>query len=183
MKQGVLLGRHSAGFTLVELMVALVIGLIIVLGAGQLFLMGKQSYDRLAELALRQESLRYLTDLVSLDIRTASNIAEAADSKLALTYEPGVRPNDPYCPGDDLSRVVYTFDEDNSSVMIQVQCLGGGASGPEALIEGVVDLRFDGGDPLFVEVGVDFATMSGEAANNAVFNFVVARREEILSGF
>ncbi|PMR70898.1 PilW family protein [Halomonas heilongjiangensis] len=182
MKQPVRMGNRMAGFTLVELMVALVIGLIIVLGAGQLFLMGKQSYDRLAELALRQESLRYLTDLVSLDIRTASGV-DADGSTLTLEYDPGVRPNDPYCPGDDLSQVDYTFDEDNSSVMIQVQCLGGGASGPEALIEGVVDLRFDGGDPLFVEVGVDFATMSGEAANNAVFNFVVARREEILSGF
>lgn len=181
MKQGMLLGRRSAGFTLVELMVALVIGLIIVLGAGQLFLMGKQSYDRLAELALRQESLRYLTDLVSLDIRTASNIEEAADSTLTLTYEPGVRSNDPYCPGDDLSRVEYTLN--GSSVMIQVQCLGATSPGPEALIEGVVDLRFEGGDPLFVEVGVDFETMRGEAAENAVFNFMVARREEILSRF
>lgn len=180
MKQGVLLGRHSAGFTLVELMVALVIGLIIVLGAGQLFLMGKQSYDRLAELALRQESLRYLTDLVSLDIRTASGVA-AVGSTLTLDYGPGVRPNDPYCSGNDLSQVEYTLD--GSSVMIQVQCLVAGSSGPEALIEGVVDLRFDGGDPFFVEVGVDFETMSGEAANNAVFNFVVARREEILSDF
>lgn len=182
MKQGELLGRHSAGFTLVELMVALVIGLIIVLGAGQLFLMGKQSYDRLAELALRQESLRYLTDLVSLDIRTASDVAVDVDgSILTLEYGLGVRPDDPYCPEDDLSQVEYTLD--GSSVMIQVQCLVAGSSGPEALIEGVVDLRFDGGDPLFVEVGVDFETMSGEAANNAVFNFVVARREEILSGF
>lgn len=180
MKQGVLLGRHSAGFTLVELMVALVIGLIIVLGAGQLFLMGKQSYDRLAELALRQESLRYLTDLVSLDIRTASGV-DADGSTLTLDYDPGVRPNDPYCSGSELNEVEYALD--GSSVMIQVQCLGAVSPGPEALIEGVVDLRFDGGDPLFVEVGVDFATMSGEAANNAVFNFVVARREEILSDF
>lgn len=178
MKQPVRMGNRMAGFTLVELMVALVIGLIIVLGAGQLFLMGKQSYDRLAELALRQESLRFLTDLVSLDIRTASSVY-ADGSTLTLEYDPGVRSDDPYCSGDDLSQVEYTLD--GTSVMVQVQCVMLGSPGPpESLIEGVVDLEFGDGNPLYVEVEIDFETMSDEPVDNAAFSFIVARREEVL---
>lgn len=179
MNQGEHLLKRSAGFTLVELMVALVIGLIIVLGAGQLFLMGKQSYDRVAELANRQESLRYFTELVALDIRTASSVI-AADSTLTLTYESGIRSNDPYCSGNELTQVEYTHD--GSSILIKVDCLGSASPSSEALIEDVVDLRFDGNTSLlYVEVGVSFETMSDEAANNAAFDFVVARREEILN--
>ena len=51
-------GNIQSGFSLVELMIALVIGLLILLGAGQLFVMSKQSYDQMAALAMRQQSIR-----------------------------------------------------------------------------------------------------------------------------
>ncbi|GHE22607.1 PilW family protein [Halomonas urumqiensis] len=182
MKKCLVLSRRSAGFTLVELMVALVIGLIIVLGAGQLFLMGKQSYDRVAELANRQESLRYLADIVSLDIRTATTAADADDGeRLVLNYGAGVRPDDVYCSGDELVQVQYALGQ--NTVTIEIQCEGEALSVPNSLIEGVTGLNFGSADPQLIEVEVEFEPMRGESAEYAAYSFVVARREEILSRF
>ncbi|HEY9816904.1 MAG TPA: prepilin-type N-terminal cleavage/methylation domain-containing protein, partial [Candidatus Obscuribacterales bacterium] len=68
------MSRHQCqqGFSLVELMVALVISLLITLGAFQLFLVGKKSFDHELALAERQSSLRFLVDSISYDIRSAS---------------------------------------------------------------------------------------------------------------
>src|SRR5690554_933793 len=62
---------RSQGFTLVELMIALVIGLLLIAAAGQLFLMTKRNYDRMTGLLGQQEALQFVTDVVSLDLRTA----------------------------------------------------------------------------------------------------------------
>ncbi|WP_444676732.1 PilW family protein [Halomonas sp. E19] len=62
----------QAGFTLVELMVALVIGLIIILGAGQLFLMGFQTFRDIEELSKKQAALTFVTETLIRDVRRAN---------------------------------------------------------------------------------------------------------------
>jgi prepilin-type N-terminal cleavage/methylation domain-containing protein len=171
--------KCSAGFTLVELMVALVIGLIIVLGAGQLFLMGKQTYDRVVDLSSRQESLRYLTDILSLDIRTASGVDLGDGSAITLEYGTGMRPDDPHCSGGGLVSVEYT--KSNDEILIEVQCDGPGSYGPEPLVGGVADFSAGGGGLGYVLISVEFDAIRGEDQESATFDFVVARREEILS--
>ncbi|WP_336269089.1 PilW family protein [Vreelandella arctica] len=49
--------QRQTGFTLVELMVAMAIGTIIILGAGQLFLTTFQTFRTVDELSRKQESL------------------------------------------------------------------------------------------------------------------------------
>lgn len=63
----------SRGFSLVELMIAMVVGLVIVLGAGQIFIAGLQSFRQLDELSRRQETVRYVSDVMLDDIRSAFN--------------------------------------------------------------------------------------------------------------
>lgn len=63
--------RHNSGFSLVELMVALVIGLIIVLGAGQIFLMGFQSFRQIELLGNKQSALSFATEMLIRDVRRA----------------------------------------------------------------------------------------------------------------
>lgn len=65
---------RQAGFTLIELMVALVIGLIIILGAGQLFLMGFQTFRQIELLGNKQAALTFATETLIRDIRRASDI-------------------------------------------------------------------------------------------------------------
>ncbi|PMR74287.1 hypothetical protein C1H69_13580 [Billgrantia endophytica] len=66
-------GRQG-GFTLVELMVALVIGLIITLGAGQLFLMGFQTIRQTELLGNKQAALTFATETLIRDIRRADMV-------------------------------------------------------------------------------------------------------------
>ncbi|MCL7929666.1 PilW family protein [Halomonas llamarensis] len=49
--------KRQAGFTLVELMVAMVVGTIIILGAGQLFLTTFQTFQKVDELSRKQEAM------------------------------------------------------------------------------------------------------------------------------
>ncbi len=61
-------GKHS-GFSLVELMVAMVIGLVIILGAGQLFLNGFQSFRQVEALGDKQAALTFVSDVLVREIR------------------------------------------------------------------------------------------------------------------
>ncbi|QFT86390.1 hypothetical protein FIU88_15665 [Halomonas sp. THAF12] len=57
------------GFSLVELMVSMVVGLVIILGAGQLFLNGFQSFRQVEALGDRQAALTFVSDVVMREIR------------------------------------------------------------------------------------------------------------------
>ncbi|WP_231489647.1 PilW family protein [Billgrantia saliphila] len=72
--------RRQTGFTLVELMVALLIGLIVILGAGQLFLMGFQTFRQIELLSNKQAALTFATETLVRDIRRAD----------ALTFDSAV---------------------------------------------------------------------------------------------
>lgn len=63
--------RRSAGMTLVELMVAMVVGLILIGGVMQLFVANKATYNLQEELARLQENARFATDMLNRDMRQA----------------------------------------------------------------------------------------------------------------
>ncbi|MDH3560062.1 MAG: prepilin-type N-terminal cleavage/methylation domain-containing protein, partial [Gammaproteobacteria bacterium] len=62
---------HSRGFSLVELMVALVITLILLAGVAQIFLSSKKSYAIQNTLGRQQETGRYAFDVLATDLRRA----------------------------------------------------------------------------------------------------------------
>ena len=70
---------HCRGFSLVELMVALVITLILLAGIGQIFLSSKKSYTLQNSLARIQESGRYAMDMLTQDLRRAGYWGGNAD--------------------------------------------------------------------------------------------------------
>ncbi len=70
-KQPMLAWKIQAGVGLIEIMIALVIGLILIAGAGKIFLDGKQTY-RLQDAQSRlQENARFALELLTNDIRMA----------------------------------------------------------------------------------------------------------------
>jgi prepilin-type N-terminal cleavage/methylation domain-containing protein len=72
--------RHnSRGFSLVELMVALVITLILLAGIGQIFLSSKKSYAIQDTLGRMQENGRYAMDVLKADLRRAGYWGGNAD--------------------------------------------------------------------------------------------------------
>jgi type IV pilus assembly protein PilW len=70
---------HCRGFSLVELMVALVITLILLAGIGQIFLSSKKSYTLQNSLSRIQESGRYAMDVLTQDLRRAGYWGGNAD--------------------------------------------------------------------------------------------------------
>lgn len=60
---------HQRGLTLVEVMVALAIGMLLIAGVAQVFLASRQSYRFQEALSRVQENGRYATELISRDIR------------------------------------------------------------------------------------------------------------------
>lgn len=68
---GYLTKRQQAGLTLVELMVAIVLSMLLMLGVIQIFLGSKATYVSNQELSQVQESGRFAVELLSRDIRNA----------------------------------------------------------------------------------------------------------------
>lgn len=80
---------HSLGFTLVELMVALVITLILLAGIGQIFLSSKKSFNIQDSLARMQENGRYATETLVQDLRRAGYWGGNADINKIVDYTQG----------------------------------------------------------------------------------------------
>lgn len=139
--------KPAQGFSLVELMIALVIGLLIMLGATQLFITGKQSFSQAEKLGKRQEALRYLVDVISQDIRMADPLSDAlveTPGEINLHYEQ-TRIKDPYCPSggsSDLARLRYY--QENSSLKVEVFCGDANNSvSNQAIVSGIKEATFD----------------------------------------
>jgi type IV pilus assembly protein PilW len=63
--------RRSSGFTLIELMIAMILGLIVIAGVTSVFLAGQQSFRTNNALAEVQDSSRIAFELMARDIREA----------------------------------------------------------------------------------------------------------------
>ena len=72
-------GRHMAGLSLIELMVALLIGVILLLGLVQVFAASRTAYQTSEGLARVQENARFAIDFLQRDIRMAGHFGCAND--------------------------------------------------------------------------------------------------------
>ena len=81
-------GRNR-GFSLVELMVALVITLILLAGIGQIFLSSKKSFVIQDSLGRMQENGRYAMETLAQDVRRAGYWGGNADITTIKDYTPG----------------------------------------------------------------------------------------------
>lgn len=60
---------QSKGFTLIEIMIAMLIGVLLIAGVLQVFITSKQSYRMQEELSRLQEGGRFALDFLDRDIR------------------------------------------------------------------------------------------------------------------
>ncbi|WP_404299042.1 PilW family protein [Halomonas sp.] len=80
--------KKQWGFTLVELMISLVLGLIVVAGAIQLFVSTQKTYQQAMALSQRQGALRFVSDVLLLDVRTSHDLQIDPTIELADATEP-----------------------------------------------------------------------------------------------
>jgi prepilin-type N-terminal cleavage/methylation domain-containing protein len=77
--------HRQTGFTLVELMVAMAIGTVIILGAGQLFLTTFQTFRQVDELSRKQETIVFAASSIVRRIRGSEN--GESEYRLACRFE------------------------------------------------------------------------------------------------
>ena len=108
------------GFTLVELMIALVITLILLAGISQVFLSSKKSFTIQDSLARQQENGRYVLDTLAQDLRRAGYMGSLEGITVASGTEGEVTENGT-CVGNDntwgrmLGSRVYGMNDTNTS--------------------------------------------------------------------
>jgi type IV pilus assembly protein PilW len=80
--------KHHRGFTLIELMVSMLLGLIIIGGATGVILANRQSYRTNEALSQVQESARTAFELLSRDVREAGISGCNNDNRMANVLDP-----------------------------------------------------------------------------------------------
>jgi type IV pilus assembly protein PilW len=93
-------GRRHAGFSLIELMIAMVLGLVVIAGAGSVFLASSRTYQTNQALSEVQTNSRVAFELLARDIRQAGLNGCNSSGRMANVLNNG--PNGPsYNPGAD----------------------------------------------------------------------------------
>ncbi|MCL7942054.1 prepilin-type N-terminal cleavage/methylation domain-containing protein [Halomonas sp. ATCH28] len=137
--------KRNSGFSLVELMVALVIGLIIILGAGQLFLTVFQTNRQVETLSEKQAAVNFAVETLLRDIRRAdwSKTSPAPGEGSSSVFEVTV-PNRDECSGGDNVEKVYSLAsrtvDNTSKYYLQVSC-GGGVD--QEIVGGIAENGFN----------------------------------------
>jgi len=108
--------KRQAGFSIIELMIALVLGLVLIGGALQVFISSKRAYNLNEELAWVQDNARFAVGFLAEDIRMAgyygcasragsvANVLNDSDSSWVTDFGKGIFGYD----GDDAGFVAST---------------------------------------------------------------------------
>ena len=107
------------GFSLIEIMIALVIGMILIAGTMKIYVSSKQGYRVQSALGQLQETVRYGIDLIANDIRRAGYLGGNADTTLVGGSQ-GVAPVAESCGTADnswgrmIDQPVFGLDDTNA---------------------------------------------------------------------
>ncbi|MDG2524562.1 PilW family protein [Stenotrophomonas sp. HITSZ_GD] len=82
--------RRQAGLSLIELMIAMVIGLVLILGLIQVFAASRQAYQLSQGIARNQENGRFAIDFLSRDLRMAGHTGCVNDQQLLAANAAGL---------------------------------------------------------------------------------------------
>lgn len=122
--------KREIGFSLVELMVAMVIGLIIILGAGQLFMTVFQTGRQVELLSEKQAAVNFAVETLLRDIRRAN--------PKSIKFESGslelVVPNRGDVVGCSAGQdVTKTYFLSGNNLQLRLAC-GGVTIGPDSIV-------------------------------------------------
>lgn len=142
--------RRNVGFSLVELMVALLVGLLITLGAFQLFVTSRQNFDQASAIMERQETLRYLVDSISYDVKSADfiGVLSSNNSRLSLSFDK----QNSYCASTDKYRLDYYRQTGSTEIIVELVC-DGAAGATQPVVVGVGSIEFNYSQPATASSG------------------------------
>lgn len=186
--------RAQAGLSLVELMIALVIGTLLILGVVQVFAASRAAYQLSEGLARVQENGRFAMDFLQRDIRMAGHFGCVNDQAHALNNPPGMRTTfaaTPH-PGLDYAFSIRGYEAQGTQPSAMLDLSDGLTTGGDdyspALpteIASAASNRIDGSDIIVLRYlapeGVPVTAIGGTAIA-PVFHFDPARWNVLRSG-
>jgi type IV pilus assembly protein PilW len=113
------MGRKAAGFSLVELMVGMVLGLMLIAGAVSIYLASKRSYVEVEQVAAVTENARFAEQIVGDALRHMGFLGAVTPNRVEV--QPGLAGSPPTgdCSGDaaayDLTRLAFAGSTDGSN--------------------------------------------------------------------
>ena len=78
--------KPGAGFTLVEMIVAIALGMLVLTAVGSIYLFSLTSYATMASYADLNAKNRMASDTISRDIRSAASVASVTSTQLVLHF-------------------------------------------------------------------------------------------------
>ncbi|WP_412852277.1 PilW family protein [Ectothiorhodospira shaposhnikovii] len=169
--------RFSSGFSLVELMIAMVLGLIVLAGVGHVFLSARMSYTDLQRISAMQDNVGFLSDYLVVSLRGAENVVwDSSDNRLGFqngdeSYECFLVQGQFRCEDDDGVVVELGGGDDFLFQSMDVGCMTydvGAASFASAASCDVSDNA--------VLVRFEFLVVSGAVESELVFNVALRNR-------
>jgi prepilin-type N-terminal cleavage/methylation domain-containing protein len=95
--------RDRRGFTLVEMMVGVAIGCLLLAALATLYVFSMRSFAAMANYSDLNQKSRYASDIVSRDIRSATNVVNATGTQLVLNETDETTGNTTY--------IYYIYDD------------------------------------------------------------------------
>lgn len=184
--------RYARGFTLIELMVALLIGTILMLGLVQVFAASRAAYQLSEGLGRVQENGRFALDFLQRDIRMAGHFGCVNDQAHARNSPPGLGTTFTDEPGLAFGVSIQGYEADDTApgdelVLEETPATGGTAYSPNlpAEIAAATANRVDGSDIIVLRFlapeGVPVTAVAG-TATTPIFSFDPARWDVLRSG-
>ena len=133
-----IIGQRQEGFSLVELLVGLVLGIMLIAGAVSIYLTTKQSYVEVEQVGALSENARFAEQLVGGSLRHMGFLGELSASKVDVdpSLASVVLAGDCATPAEagayDLSRQGYAATVANDGTALG--CITDGAAGTDVLV-------------------------------------------------
>ena len=143
------------GFSLVELMIALLLGLILIMGVMQIFLASKQTYSVQQSVATMQEDARFVLSRISSELRQVGMFGCLDIDRLPLSIRNQIPPafaNPVSFQNGVLTIITADIAVGNVTAGTSLTAAGLGA-GWLLVSDCIADLRIDAGDGVTVSAG------------------------------
>lgn len=149
-------------------MVALVLGLLVVMGATQLFMTTRQTFLTVEEVNRRQEVVSFITNVIAYEVRSSIGVSPWSEQQkvtdsgnLVIQISDGEYGG--YCSSGDLQALEYYVNE--GSIIVAPKCESTNPT-PQPVIFGVEEISFAQGivegSEAFVDVTVTLNDGSGK---------------------
>lgn len=194
MKRPTSMFRRMAGLSLIELMIAMVIGLIVMLGVIQVFAASRAAYQLSEGLARVQENSRFAMDSLQREMRMAGHFGCVNDQAHTLQSPGSLNStlDGASQPVLDFARSIQGFEatgtEPGDSLTIAATPSTGGTAYTPALPAGIANAtsnRVDGSDMVSLRYlmpdGVPVTSITG-GSDTPIFHFDATRFDVLRSG-